>query len=398
LQAQLTQWLSALGSIQSAIDAISPTYKTLDELKNATISLDNYSTLLSQLEATRQNEINTLTTSANARIEQLNNEKTLFNSLSDYIDDLTQKIIGYSATTSSYFFSELKKDKDIMTSGGIPDVTSLQSSASSYLDKALGESTSKIEYLREVAKVREGIGSLGSLVTGGSLEGIENAINQEEETLASKLDEINQTALAILNGWKGTATSSIGSLTSQINTVKTVDPTITAAYANILGRAPEEAGGTYWQNTLNTGAANTSNITSFIASAAVDELYKTVLGRTADSEGKAYWQSAIDNGSISAYNLDEAFKQAAQAELAINGSHASGLDYVPFDGYVAELHKGERVQTASEVQKDSIINELQNSLKDLKDMFIKNIAETSRMSRVITRLDDNDALLVRVVV
>lgn len=33
-----------------------------------------------------------------------------------------------------------------------------------------------------------------------------------------------------------------------------------------------------------------------------------------------------------------------------DGSHASGLDYVPFDGYVAELHKGERVQTASEAQ------------------------------------------------
>lgn len=33
---------------------------------------------------------------------------------------------------------------------------------------------------------------------------------------------------------------------------------------------------------------------------------------------------------------------------AINGSHANGLDYVPFDGYIAELHKGERVQRASE--------------------------------------------------
>ena len=32
----------------------------------------------------------------------------------------------------------------------------------------------------------------------------------------------------------------------------------------------------------------------------------------------------------------------------IDGSHASGLDYVPFDGYIAELHKGERVQTADE--------------------------------------------------
>ena len=32
----------------------------------------------------------------------------------------------------------------------------------------------------------------------------------------------------------------------------------------------------------------------------------------------------------------------------INGSHASGLDFVPFDGYLAELHKGERILTAEE--------------------------------------------------
>lgn len=32
----------------------------------------------------------------------------------------------------------------------------------------------------------------------------------------------------------------------------------------------------------------------------------------------------------------------------INGSHANGLANVPFDGYIAELHKGERVLTANE--------------------------------------------------
>lgn len=35
-------------------------------------------------------------------------------------------------------------------------------------------------------------------------------------------------------------------------------------------------------------------------------------------------------------------------ENIIDGSHKAGLDYVPFDGYIAELHKGERVVPANE--------------------------------------------------
>ena len=33
-------------------------------------------------------------------------------------------------------------------------------------------------------------------------------------------------------------------------------------------------------------------------------------------------------------------------ESSVNGSHASGLNYVPYDGYVAELHRGEAVMNA----------------------------------------------------
>lgn len=41
-------------------------------------------------------------------------------------------------------------------------------------------------------------------------------------------------------------------------------------------------------------------------------------------------------------------KVGSAAVKKINGSHAGGLNYVPHDGYIAELHQGERVQTAAE--------------------------------------------------
>ncbi|AJS59509.1 phage tail tape measure protein [Paenibacillus sp. IHBB 10380] len=40
--------------------------------------------------------------------------------------------------------------------------------------------------------------------------------------------------------------------------------------------------------------------------------------------------------------------QSGGGRPATNGSYASGLNYVPFDGFIAELHKGERVMTATE--------------------------------------------------
>lgn len=43
---------------------------------------------------------------------------------------------------------------------------------------------------------------------------------------------------------------------------------------------------------------------------------------------------------------DPSIINAVRAGLQLDGSHAGGLHSVPFDGYVAELHKGERVVTA----------------------------------------------------
>jgi hypothetical protein len=56
------------------------------------------------------------------------------------------------------------------------------------------------------------------------------------------------------------------------------------------------------------------------------------------------WQSIFGNLSI---NVGGLFDGSGLVGL-FDGSHATGLDYVPFDGYIAQLHKGESVLTASE--------------------------------------------------
>lgn len=46
-----------------------------------------------------------------------------------------------------------------------------------------------------------------------------------------------------------------------------------------------------------------------------------------------------------------AFWRSGQDEMEKDGSHASGLNYVPYDGYIAELHRGETILTAGQTQR-----------------------------------------------
>ena len=54
------------------------------------------------------------------------------------------------------------------------------------------------------------------------------------------------------------------------------------------------------------------------------------------------WDSLFSNRTVNV-NVNA-------SSSGINGSRAVGLPYVPFDGYIAELHKGERVLNASEAE------------------------------------------------
>lgn len=69
-------------------------------------------------------------------------------------------------------------------------------------------------------------------------------------------------------------------------------------------------------------------------------------------QGFADTIGSIVSGIIDGFNkVIRKSKDAEKASKKVNGSHANGLDYVPYNGYVAELHQGERVLTKQEAKK-----------------------------------------------
>ncbi len=69
----------------------------------------------------------------------------------------------------------------------------------------------------------------------------------------------------------------------------------------------------------------------------------------------ALWNSLVENMSWLVNGLTAGANAAlgiggGDSLIGVNGSHADGLAYVPFDGYVAQLHEGERVLTKKEAR------------------------------------------------
>lgn len=60
------------------------------------------------------------------------------------------------------------------------------------------------------------------------------------------------------------------------------------------------------------------------------------------------WFNGIWNSLFGSRKVSVGVSASATTSRSVDGSHASGLGYVPFDGYIARLHKGEMVLTKAQ--------------------------------------------------
>lgn len=103
------------------------------------------------------------------------------------------------------------------------------------------------------------------------------------------------------------------------------------------------------------------------------------------------WFKGLWNGLFGGLSANVSVNGSAKGAVAgVNGSHASGLDYVPFDGYIAELHKGEMVVPKREAQTlrnseetDYLLRQILDCLKSSQTISI-NSREFGRLVRGVT--------------
>ena len=103
-----------------------------------------------------------------------------------------------------------------------------------------------------------------------------------------------------------------------------------------------------WWNTLVDTYGDMLQIGFDIIAPAIEELQKKL---------REWWENvkiglgfSIELGASVHTSESGAQHGSGGRSFAVDGSHASGLDYVPFDNYIANLHRGEAVLTASEAQ------------------------------------------------
>lgn len=122
------------------------------------------------------------------------------------------------------------------------------------------------------------------------------------------------------------------------------------------------------------------------------KLVDSIIDGIASAWGKLKdWFSGLWNGLFGGLSANVSVNGSAKGAVAgVNGSHASGLDYVPFDGYIAELHKGEMVVPKREAQTlrnseetEYLLRQILDCLKSSQTISI-NSREFGRLVRGVT--------------
>ena len=136
----------------------------------------------------------------------------------------------------------------------------------------------------------------------------------------------------------------VGSIQNLYEAAKTIILTLAE---NIIGAENLEKIISLGADLINALSEGIGNVIDTLSSVGEDVVESIKSGISSAWNGlvswfNSLWDSLFGNRTVNV-NVNK-------TTSGVNGSFASGLSYVPFDGFIAELHRGERILTASEAR------------------------------------------------
>lgn len=160
-------------------------------------------------------------------------------------------------------------------------------------------------------------------------------------TATEKIEELKTKESEITTSLSETALNVDTEFQNMVSKAETASAELTAKYQTIVEQAAT------MQATVTTGADTATGAVTELQSAG-DELGLSEWEPTIDAQDNA---TRVINSIEAALNKLDGKTITTYVNIVQNGSlpgHADGLDYVPYDNYVARLHEGEAVLTKKE--------------------------------------------------
>lgn len=181
------------------------------------------------------------------------------------------------------------------------------------------EATQQVEILKGIGAVSLSVNADGNI----------DVLNQAQEKIATIDKKTGKPTLTATDN----ATSKITSVSNKLSSLngKTAKTTIITEYKQ-KGKAPAHNA---------TGTSNWRGGLTYVNDQNISDPREVI-----EHNGMRYWYEG--KNVLADIPRGAKIYNALRSRAFINGSHRNGLERVPFDGYIAELHAGERVLTDTE--------------------------------------------------
>lgn len=351
-----------LNSVIGELSSIYPEYVGLNS--------DNLNVVNDSIESIRK------LTEAEQKLSQVRAEeatKKAVEALPDYIE--TQKKAIESVNKSGDSVKALENYESLLTGidaliesgkAGFDDrgqVESLEELSKSEKDALDAFNTNISDYAKEIGLAGTGERLYKGWESGDLSSKKEKILQDEIDAQKSKLEadqKLEKTAAELMVGLESRINGSFEDIAARYNEMSSSEQSDFKAAVVQLEKAAKEFKGTA-QYSLFPSVEKLEQITQ----ADLNSDSKKILTME---------EVAARSEELSSLFRDLGFSNLAD-RITTDGSHAGGLDRVPFDGYRAELHEGEKVLTKQEASEYSSTSD--TSYRDISKQLSKGLEEKS---------------------